>query len=168
MKAKFLINVFLGLVLSGCSSMQVVNNFDPDYDFTKLKSYNWSTESDISEQSTELEQYFKNAMQQQLASKGFSYDENNAEFVIEYHFSVQPRMVSGVLNQRSPGWGNQGEIFHYDEGTMVVDFLDTASNQLIYRSSLQAEVNRIKDMDKRKKRIDEAVEKILEKFPPGK
>jgi hypothetical protein len=52
---------------------------------------------------------------------------------------------------------------------LIVDFVDSSSNNLIYRSTIKAELDRRStDFERRQKRINEAVGKILKNFPPPK
>lgn len=68
------------------------------------------------------------------------------------------------------GWGGNVQETHtyeYDEGTLIIDFIDPKTWNLVWRGSALAEVNRAADPEKKRKRVDEAVRRILERFPPG-
>jgi hypothetical protein len=56
--------------------------------------------------------------------------------------------------------------FQYEEGSLILDFVDPQTKQLIWRGSAKAEVDDVKTPEKREALIDEAVQKILKNFPP--
>ena len=56
--------------------------------------------------------------------------------------------------------------YQYDEGTLLLDIVDSMTWKPVWRGSAQAEVNLDADPEKKQERIDEAVRRILERFPP--
>jgi hypothetical protein len=58
------------------------------------------------------------------------------------------------------------ETYHYRQGTLIIDVIDAAARRVIWRGTVQAEVGRHKDPDKRIERLNEAVRQILGRFPP--
>jgi hypothetical protein len=59
-------------------------------------------------------------------------------------------------------------VRQYEEGTLVLDIVNAKSNQLMWRGSAQAEINRQLKPEEREKRLQEAIGKILAQFPPKK
>ena len=53
-----------------------------------------------------------------------------------------------------------------EEGTLILDFVDTRSKKMIWRGSANADVSDATTPEKREKIIDDAVENILKYFPP--
>ena len=106
-------------------------------------------------------------MDEKLAAKGYSVSESNPDFLIAYHGNVQSKVDVTNWGYRYPGWYGGVEVYQYDEGTLIVDFVDSTSKDLIYRGTLTAEMDRRStDFERRQKRINEAVDKILKRFPP--
>ena len=54
----------------------------------------------------------------------------------------------------------------YREGTLILDVVDASSNKLAWRGTAQAELSEKSDAKKSQKLINEAVDEMLEKFPP--
>jgi hypothetical protein len=163
----FLIVSFL--TLAACSTIRVANDYDPGYDYSKLKSFNWIPNPNAKQRSELVAKHFKNAMERQLSTKGIVLDEENPDFRIAYHGNVERRVQVTNWGYRYPGWYGGGgglDVYQYKEGTIVIDFIDAKSNEMIYRSSLSAEVDMYQDSQKRMERIEEAVTKIMEDFPP--
>lgn len=58
--------------------------------------------------------------------------------------------------------------YHYEEGTLLLDFLDPRSRRRLWRGSAQARVERDPAPDEREASIREAVRLMLERFPPAR
>jgi hypothetical protein len=58
-------------------------------------------------------------------------------------------------------------VREYDEGTLLLDVLQSGSGALLWRGSGVATVREKSTPEKRTKRINAAVKKILERFPPN-
>ena len=56
--------------------------------------------------------------------------------------------------------------YRYEEGTLILDFMDAKTNKLIWRGAAKAEIDRVNTPGKKDKLIAEAVQKILKSFPP--
>ena len=60
-----------------------------------------------------------------------------------------------------------GYVENYDQGTLVLDIVDGRSNELVWRGTAQARIDPSNSPEERQRRINEAVRKILDRFPPG-
>ena len=82
------------------------------------------------------------------------------------------RVAGNVLGNRwygyrVGGWGGpQTYVRDYDEGTLLIDVIDPATMQLLWRGSGTGVVDPQASPEKREQRINEAVEQILADFPP--
>ncbi len=169
MNIRIILAVITSVVLASCSTMSSQNDYDPNYDFSRLKTYSWIPNPKIEQEDQLFDKNFRSTMDKQLAAKGYSLTENNPDFKIAYHGDVQSKVDVTNWGYRYPGWYGGVEVYQYEEGTLIVDFVDPASNSLIYRSTIKAEMDRrSSDFEKRQKRINTAVEKILKSFPPPK
>ena len=73
-----------------------------------------------------------------------------------------------------PYWGYWGgywepggvSIYEYEEGSLILDFVDAKTKELIWHGSAKAVVGNEKTPEERQKKIYETVQKILEKYPP--
>ena len=155
-------------ILISCSTIKAINDYDPGYDFTKLKTFSWIPDPNAKLRSELMVNHFKKTMVQQLATKGMSLNETNPDFRIAHHSNVERRFSINNWGYRYSGWYSDDGLdgYQYQEGSIVVDFIDATTNEMIYRSTISAEVNRYTDNEKRMKRLEEAVSKILEDFPP--
>ena len=60
----------------------------------------------------------------------------------------------------------QQTVRTYDEGTLIIDFLDRRDKELFWRGSFSAKLSRNPTPQSTTEKIRDAVEKILAKFPP--
>ena len=56
----------------------------------------------------------------------------------------------------------------YEQGTLIVDLSVPSRNSMVWRGSAQTEVDRRVSVEGREKRIRDAVQEMLKKFPPKK
>ena len=54
----------------------------------------------------------------------------------------------------------------YERGTLLIDVLVPADRSLVWRGSASARIREESDPAQREQRIEEAVEAILDRFPP--
>lgn len=168
-KLSVLLVTMVAVTLAACSSMRTNIDYDPVYDFSTLKSYNWIPNPQIEQANELFDKHFRKIMDEKLAARGYSVDENNPDFLVAYHGNVQSKVDVTNWGYRYPGWYGGIEVYQYEEGTLIVDFVDAKAKDIIYRGTVTAEMDRRStDFEKRQKRITEAVEKILKSFPPPK
>lgn len=161
-----------------CSTVAVSSDFDPSYDFSGLKTYTWmSTQPEqtgdprVDNQLTE--ERIRRAVDEELAAKGYVKREQPVDFLVAYSAAIERRTdVEVVQDYYGPGWGYWGAgssyttISDYDEGSILLDILDPANKKLIWRGVAAAELYFDSTPEERDQRTREAVEKILERFPP--
>jgi hypothetical protein len=78
-----------------------------------------------------------------------------------------------VLNHYGRGpyrrWGVasfETHVNQYDEGTLVIDIVDAEAGKLVWRGSGSRRISTSPTPQKTTRRINEAVEAILARFPP--
>ena len=176
----FLVFSLLVLIAS-CSSISVKHDYDREANFVALKKFAWMQQPTTAmgdaraamQRNTLLDQRIKNAVNGQLVGKGLRQDSNNPDFLIAYHVGIQDKIdvtTSGYAyagRGRYYGWaGGRVDVHQYQEGTLIVDFVDAKSKQLIWRGTAQKALDPNPTPEKIEKNIGEAVAKMLEKFPP--
>jgi len=79
-----------------------------------------------------------------------------------YTYGARGRYWGGRVGPRTV------DIYEYEEGTLVLDFVEARSNEMIWRgtASDQVEYYRHANPDKRDQRINKGVREILKNFPP--
>lgn len=180
-ECQFLIVVLLW-TFSACSTMEVTSDHDPKANFSAYHTYNWvpgpqQSTGDPRLDSTLLDTRIREAVEQQLTAKGLTKDSGaKPDLLVAYHVAVRGKQGVTTVSDASwyqPGWGYRGGggggptyARDYEEGTLILDLLDASNRQLVWRGSAQAEVKENISPEKRQERINEAVRRILEQFPP--
>jgi Domain of unknown function (DUF4136) len=128
--------------------------------------------SDIRDNSSEdqlINQEIKRAVDEQLAQKGLTKVDKNADLQVGYHAAIsqeQSVYVSGM------GWGGlwdgavRGQTSSVPIGTIVVDLYDPGEKQLIWRGDATKTIDLKKDPDKNYKNLQKAMAKLFKNYPP--
>jgi hypothetical protein len=171
----------LGIVLAGCSTFKIADDYDPSADFASFHSYAWApAESEAPKdprvENDLLEARVHESVDAELSAKGFSLATAGAtpDFWVTYHAALEAKIDVTTIQQSYPyyrgysRWGGYSETYvrQFDEGTLILDVIDPETEKLIWRGSAQARVNDSSTPEKRSKRVRDAVAAILERFPP--
>ncbi len=190
-KATRILVIALAAVLGGCSSMEVNFDFDPKAKFTDLQTYEWldrpqnATGDPRIDGNTILEKRIREAVDSELAARGFRKVASNPDFLVAYHVSLDKRRSVQTLNSTygyGAGWGYgygasyrsgyavgapETYVYEYEEGTLILDIVKPDNKELIWRGSAKDEVHFKSTPEKDQTQLNEAVGKMLENFPPG-
>jgi uncharacterized protein DUF4136 len=112
-----------------------------------------------------------------LGSKGYRREASRPDFLVKWHVSIESRQRTTTMDAPTfrdvrpmPSPASPGVPVmvtrQYREGTLVLDVVDTGSDVVVWRGSAQAELVGSGDPLTRQARIQEAVRRILERFPP--
>jgi hypothetical protein len=73
--------------------------------------------------------------------------------------------VTGWGSPIAPGLAPNTENTAYQKGTIVVDVVQRAAKRGIWHGSVQARIEQVRKLEDRVKRIDEAMDRMFERFP---
>ena len=171
--------LFCAVILAaGCSSVSVSHDFDSKVDFAGLRTYGWLTTPESTSESVQrelqtnslIESRVKKAVNRQLAAKGLKETTQDPDFLVAFHTGVQDKTDVQSWGYGYGYWGMRGggvSTIHYQEGTLILDFIDPESDNLIWRGVGKKVVSEKTTPEKSQKNIDQAVERILSKYPPS-
>lgn len=170
----FSVGLLIGIV--GCSSIAVKSDYDQEVNFANLKTFDWIAQpqkpaSDPILEGTLMEKRIQNAVNKGLTAKGYQQQtDGEPDFLLAYHIGVKDKLDVqdwgyGYGPRRFWRWGGVVQVREYQEGTLILDIIDSKSKQLIWRGWAIEEVVDLSS-EKVEKKIDQAVKKIFEKFPP--
>ena len=156
---------------AGCSTISVNQDYDPAYDFSKLKTYGFipiTSEAGIDQLNADR---IGEAIKTNLNTKGFTLAEK-ADFGVAIFFtkSTKTDVTSHGYGYGYRGYGGMGgvDIHQYNEGTLVIDFIDVAENKLIWRGIGSGILSTNPSVEERTANVINAVMHILDQFPPSK
>ncbi|MFQ6112719.1 MAG: DUF4136 domain-containing protein [bacterium] len=169
---RFFLCFSLTLGLMSCSSITVKSDYDRQVNFANYQTFKWmpypakAGKSTVAKNSL-LDKRIRRAVERELSAKGYEIVQTGkADAALAYHTAVRQKVdVSGVGYGYWRGWprGRRVYVHSYKEGTLVVDIVDPDLKQLIWRG-LATDV--VDDPEESEEKINEAVKKILERFPP--
>ena len=165
--------LFLLLAAGQSVAQKVSVDFDKEIDFSKYKTYAFTegTPTPV----TLTNQRIERAIETQLAAKGLTRVESNADLTVVFHCSVTERTQ---LNTTSfdgwgwgPGWRRWGgggtaitQVEQIPVGTLIVDIGDSSTRNYIWRGTATGTIS--SKPEKNAKAINEVMKKMFEKFPP--
>ena len=171
----FLILFLMGFVVSCSSIYGVQHDYDEQTDFASLKTYGWMPVPEKANINNLNVERVKKAVNAGLQAKGLMMTSNNPDFLIAEHLGKKDKVQ--VMNwgygygphrgYHGGYWGPGGaSTFEFEEGSLILDFVDAKSKKMIWRGVAKADVINADTPKKKEKLINEAVQKILENFPP--
>ncbi len=177
------------IFMMGCSSIAVNYDFDPEYNFSAIKTYDWLPVPEKVKTDELTIKHIRRAVNTQLEEKGLKLTSGNPDMLIAVHGSKEkkvdveeyeygysdfgayhafPRWGAGpFLGRPGPDYYEQRsgtEKYEYEVGTLILDFVNAKNKELIWRGTASGVI----DPGKTAQDINEAVTKLLENFPPAK
>ena len=165
------------LLMTACNSianLKTATEYDKSANFAEYGSYKFMNELSYSDTfdnySGENKRTIENAIHKQLKRKGLEETEiadlHVNFFVIDTHESKSITNTS-YRNQRYGGMTHLDTyIKEYEQGTLIVDFVDVKSKKLVWRGIGTGVITgKQKDMERT---INEAVTAVVSQYPPKK
>jgi len=105
------------------------------------------------------------AIERELSTKGLVLDAQRAQFQVDFHIAITAKTAVDTYHpeQNMPWVAQQVEVFDYTEGALVVHFVDSSSEQLVWQGTA---VSALRPHSKQvEQRINKAVSKIFADYP---
>ena len=167
----FFVLFLMGFVVSCSAVYGVKHDYDIQVDFESLKTYDWMTVPEKANINSLNVERVKKAVSAELQAKGLMMTSNNPDFLIAEHLGRKDKVqITNWGYGYGPHGGYRGaggiSTYEYEEGSLILDFVDAKSKKMIWRGVAKADVNNTDTPEKSEKLITEAVQKILKNFPP--
>ena len=153
---KILIVLATFTIASGCaSSPNTFSNKDPKVDFSQYRTYAFFSNPGTNHDEYEslVTNFLKVAVAQNMDRRGLEYSKDSdllVNFYINTKEKIRSRSVpttSAYYGWRDPfydAWGGYGgyetTVDQYTEGTLHIDLVDTATNQLVWEGGVTGRV----------------------------
>jgi len=165
---KILSFIIISFQLVSCTSVTVNSDYDTSYDFTKLKTFGYiPIPADAGFDQINAKRV-GDAIKTNLIAKGYELSKE-ADFGIALHFGTATQ-----TNIDSYGYGygwrrgmGSVEVTQYDEGTLIIDFIDMKNKELVWRGTGTGIMSDNPSVEEKVSNINYAVGEILAQFPPG-
>jgi len=179
MKKTVLLVVSVGLLV-GCSSVSVTRDYDTSVQFSNLKTFAWQHAEQPETGDPRIDndlndERIREAVDATFAMKGFQpVGQADADFLVAYFVEHQRKLSSGSVSVgmgrssygRHGGVGYSTGVSEYDQAILTVDILNPADGKMIWRGVGSRATYEGSNPKKSTKIVNEAVSKILKKFPP--
>lgn len=166
------------LVLTmGCATMGVGSHVQTGLNVAQYHTYDWGQADALPAGDPRLDEdpFFKDhilgAVEKQMAAKGFERAEvdGHPDLLIHYHAAINRRLEVNRTDQEYGYCADEecrARVFEYEAGTLVLDIVDANTNRVIWRGWAQDTIEGVlEDQDRMSRKIDEAVRRMLARFP---
>ncbi len=173
--------ICVAMVLGGCSTVSVTTDHDPDANFDAMKTFEWGSQSKDALsanaqtnmfQNSLVEKRFMNAVVEQLKTKGITEDTTKPDFIIMYYSGTQNKVNVTNYGYGYGRWGGYGaggtDVHQYTEGTVILDFYDAKTKQLVWRGTASGALASKPTPDEATEKLNGVVAKMLADYPPKK
>jgi len=178
--------------LSGCGGgLQIDTDYNPQADFSAIQTYAWaqrtpSGQDDPRVYNAIVQGRITSAIDGALQAKGLRLVTSSPDAWVAWHGAIEGKMsYETISNNYGYGWGAYGygrgrstlamgttssrtTAREWDEGTLLIDILDRAGEELVWRSVGQAKLSQsARTPAEAQARADEVAAEMLAGFPPG-
>ena len=172
----------LAIGLVGCQTFDVRTDWDAETSFDVFQQYFWIEPPDVEganpfADNTLLRKRVRSTIEAELAKRGFRSTDTrgDADFLVTYSVILEERLrvdgyttTGGFYHGRYAGFGQiyaSSNIRNFQESTLIIDFLDSNNDDLLWRGWAVGIV-RTRDRGRGRGRLQKGVEAILQAFPP--
>jgi hypothetical protein len=172
------------LLICGCSTVSVTTDYDHSAPFGTYRTYAVEPPKNVPPLSPTADSALRSALRENLAARGVREVTmtEKPDLAVVPHAQLQQKYSVQQYTQwgYSPGvWPYYGGYYgvwagapytyttinNYTEGTLILDFVDTSKQKLVFRGIGTATVS--SNTESNAEKISEAVKKIVEKIPSG-
>jgi len=157
----------------GCSPIYSVSyDYDKNFELVQISTYDWlpiPKEANINNLDAVRIQKAVNA---ELEAKGLRLTSANPDFLIAPGIVTKEKLISTQWNYpdyysyRAYRGSWALDYSQYQEGTFILDFVEPFSKNLIWHGAAKVALDYADTPEKRDKLIKEAMQKILQNYPP--
>ena len=180
--------VGLALAIQGvAAAVKTSADFDKAFDFTQAKTWGWNPkgagdvimartpEDDAATVKPRAEPIILSAVAAEMPKRGLTLATATPDLVLTYYLLLTVNMSRQTMGQFLPpvaAWGippfapATTAINAMEQGSLVLDL--SAKGQVVWRGLGEAEINWTLNDNQRTALLREAVQKILERYPPKK
>ena len=160
------------MLLWACAP-NVAVDYDKSTDFSRYHTYQWGT--GVPAKNPDTDRQIVEAIDDQLARKGFTKTEADPDLVVTYHAATHEEVdysEGSGYSGSGPKYGSAISPEALDTpmrvqiGTIMVDMFDTKQKRKVWHG-VGSDVM-MNDPAKRSAEIQKGAVKLFDKFPPGK
>ena len=119
------------------------------------------------------------AVDQALQERGFTQSSSNPDLAVSYQVTTDQRRSFNTVNTgwgggyRWGGWGMGMSTSRttenvWTEGTLLLGMFDTESKNMVWTGSATTDLDGTRSPQERQRLMEDAVNKMMRDFPPGR
>jgi hypothetical protein len=162
-----LVALALAVLVGGCApSISVHTDYQPGTNFSAYRTFTLGNDGDLNPLAI---QRIRTALVAQLTAKGLSQAQSDGDLSVRVHVRMR---VDTKVDVWSSGWGygyyggNYVDVRNVPMGTLVVDLVDRAKSQAVWRGVAESTVDQNATPQESEQHINAATEKMFRDFPP--
>lgn len=161
-------------LVAGCATMNVSSHVERGLDLSRYQTYAWGPADALPTGDPRLDEdpyfndYMTGAIERELAARGYRpANGDSPQLLIHYHANVTERFEVHGFEQPANCPPHCDVVrTPYEQGTIVVDLVDTATNRVIWRGWAQDSVAAfLGDRTRLREQIDKAVAQMFQRLP---
>ncbi len=154
-----LVSITFGCASTGKGPTEVVYDYNVNADFSSLKTYDWLATSGGVKINQLVIMRVKDAVDTKLQARGLALSKDDPDFLIT--------MYGETLREYETKWKGLDSNLWNDEGRIKLAFFDSQTNEVIWWAETRADVYLNMPPEEKTKMVNDAVSRMLEKFPPN-
>lgn len=150
-------------------SREVRVDYDHHADFSHYRTYSWAK---VETPNSLWDERVKDAIDKALQAKGWTPVPSGGDVSIVAVGTTNEKLTLHTFYDGFDGWlwGGFGDATTYEDtyqvGTLILDMFDSGTKKLIWRGSATDVLS--SKPDKNVKDLEKSVDKMFERFPPGR
>lgn len=170
--------VMLAATLVGCAGARISADYNPDAvaAMRAYRTYSWLPEhrgapgAEYRVNNPITIRMIKAGVDRELQAKGYEKVDSDGDFSVGWHGAISDQTDYATYNDYY-GYGREATNFGTTEstipqGSLIVDVVDSPSNELVWRGSAQAGLGKAGSPEERQTWINEACRELFSSFPP--
>jgi hypothetical protein len=169
-KTIFILSI-IGITVSCSATYDVKYDYDRQAQFSDFMTYDWMQAPENTRVNNLVVQRIKNAVNAELKAKGLTMTSNNPDVLIAEHHEKRDQLQISTWGYGRGYRGGHGpggvSVYEFEEGSLILDFVDAKSKNLIWRGSAKAQVDDVDTPEQSEELISAVVKEILKNYPPS-
>ena len=181
---RFIVFILLALLISGCSSLKVETDFDPNTQMDPPKNFYVLHKPQANENTLDSQRIIA-AITKELIAQGYhSSSQENADFLVLYHLGVTtksrvvtdykyvnmyPYSYGGGFGRGYGGYGTavvpEQKSYSYKEAKLIVDAVFPKGNRIFWRGIAKDQLQSFDNPTERKAYINTVLHALIKHFP---
>jgi hypothetical protein len=159
-------------ILTGCSGIIVNSDYDRDVNMKPYNTYAWAESKDIEAKNNPLyynelsDKRIKTEVDKQLKKRGYVLSAENPQLTLHYHILIEDQ--TELRHDPYVPYGSYWmqphvNYYRYNEGTLIIDFMETKTNNLAWRGWASSVLGANRELNEAL--IKEATTQIFKIYP---